>query len=222
MLIGGSSCGRSERHGGGAGFPRTAPPRSLHQAAQLDTDNQLKATGNGEHAQGTEMRRRLKKKGWIIAGLTCLIAIGSAAAAFAYFTAGGTGVTHADSVGASSALTVSFGTPTGTMYPGAGSSAVPYTVTNAGAGQQQLTSVTAAVNADASGNITVSGTSVAGCKAAWFTASVGTPALPVVLTPSGSGATASFTGTLTVSMTDSGTNQNACQNQTPDVTVSAS
>jgi hypothetical protein len=168
------------------------------------------------------MRKWITKKTTLVAALASLIAFGGAAGAFAYFTGGGSGVTHNAVIGTAGNLTVSFGTATGTMYPGAGFDVVPYTVTNAGSGVQQLTTVTAAINSDGSGNITVAGTPLAGCKAAWFTASVGTPTLPATLTPAGSGATASFNGTLTVSMTDSGTNQNVCQSATPDITISAS
>src|ERR1700748_2354740 len=106
------------------------------------------------------MAKWITRKSTLVAALAAVIAIASAAGAYAYFTGGGTGTTHGDAVGESSSLSVTFGTPTGTMYPGAGFSVIPYTVTNGGSGTQQLSSVTAAVNADGSGNITVSGTAV--------------------------------------------------------------
>jgi len=168
------------------------------------------------------MRKLLTKKTSLLAVLACVIGLGSAAGAFGYFTGAGSGVTHTDGVGTSSNMTVSFGTVTGMMYPGAGFDIVPYTVLNAGSGTQELSAVAPTINSNSNGDVTVAGTAVTGCKAVWFTASVGTPALPVTLLPNGGGAGDAFTGTLTVSMIDSGTNQNVCQSVTPDITVSAS
>jgi hypothetical protein len=136
--------------------------------------------------------------------------------AYAYFTSTGTG-TGTASVGSSTAFAVSFGTTTGgPLYPGAGSQALPYTVTNpAGGGSQNLTTTTAKV-ASSGGNVTQAGTPFAGCLAAWFTATNAAPP-SVNLVPG-----ASATGSVAVTMQDSGTNQDPCQGVAPDITVSAS
>jgi hypothetical protein len=102
------------------------------------------------------------------------------------------------------------------MYPGAGTATLPYTVTNAGSGNQKLATTTSSVNADGSGNVTSHGTSVSGCLATWFTA-VNTPPTAADLA-----AGAHTTGTVAVTMTDAAVSQNACQGVTPDITVSAS
>ena len=160
------------------------------------------------------MRIKLNKKRTI----AILIAIGAliiAGGAFAYFTASGSGTGQA-AVGTASPWTVSFQTTTGTMYPGAGSTTMPYTITNAGNGNQKLATTAASVNADTNGNVTSHGTSVTGCLASWFTAANTPPAAADLA------AGAHTTGSVAVTMTDAAANQNACQGVTPDVTVSAS
>ena len=149
-----------------------------------------------------------------------LAALGIAVGAYAYFTSTGSGTDQTAAIGTSSNFTVAFGTATGTMYPGSGSDAIPYTVTNAGTGAQQLSSVTATVAADGSGNVTSSGTAVTGCLASWFTATPGT-VTPTTLSPHGQSGD-SYTGTITVTMSNAGTNQDPCQGKAPDITVNAS
>jgi hypothetical protein len=147
-----------------------------------------------------------------------LIAIGAlavAGGAFAYFTASGSGTGQA-TVGSSTPWTVTFGSTTGAMYPGAGTAVLPYTVTNAGSGNQKLATTTVSVNADASGNVTSHGASVSGCLATWFTPT-NTPPTAVDLA-----AGAHTTGSVSVAMTDASANQNSCQGVSPDITVSAS
>jgi hypothetical protein len=151
----------------------------------------------------------------LIATVTVIGALVVAAGAFAYFTASGSGTGQA-TVGSSSPWGVSFGTTTGTMYPGAGTATVPYTITNAGNGNQKLATTTAVVAADGSGNVTSHGTSVSGCLATWFTA-VNTAPTAVDLAAGGH-----TTGSVAVTMADASVSQNACQGVTPDVTVSAS
>ena len=148
--------------------------------------------------------------------LCALVALGLAVGAYAYFTSTGSGTDQTAAIGTSSNFTVSFGTATGTMYPGAGTDSIPYTITNTNTGSQRLNAVTATVNADGSGNITSSGTPVVGCLAAWFTATPAT-VTPTTLAPNGT-----FNSTIAVTMTDSGTNQNPCQGKAPDIVVNAS
>ena len=91
-------------------------------------------------------------------------------------------------------------------------------MTNPGTGNQNLSATTASV-ASSGGNITQAGVPVAGCLSAWFTAANIAPApLPQNL----AGGATSSGGSVTVTMQDSGTNQDACQGKTPQITVNAS
>lgn len=161
------------------------------------------------------IRRLFSRKRTFLLG--SLVAIAAAVGAIAFFTANGSGTGQAK-VGTSSPWTVTSGTTTGTMYPGSGTSTVPYTVTNAGSGNQQLGSTSASVIDDGSGNITAGGTPVVGCLSTWFTATNTQPTgLPATVAPSGT-----KTGSVAVTMTESGTNQNVCQGAQPDILISAS
>ena len=145
----------------------------------------------------------------------------------AYFTGGSGSVNGSGSVGTSSAFAVTSGASTWSgsltaLYPGASNNTefVPFTVTNNGNGHQSLATVAAVVAKDASGNAeTAAGASITGCLASWFTATVdsGNAALPSNLAPGGT-----YTGKVDLTMQDSGTNQNACQNAAPAVTITAS
>lgn len=149
--------------------------------------------------------------------LLLLLMLGVTGAAIAYFTGqSGNGTTQA-TVGTNGSWGVSFTGTSGTMYPGAGSSTINYSIRNNGSGYQQLQSVTATVLADSSGYVTQNGTSKANCLASWFTATVTPPSgMPVDLAPG-----SSATGSVAVTMSDSG-NQDPCQGVSPDVKVSAS
>ncbi len=103
----------------------------------------------------------------------------------------------------------------GPIYPGAGSETITFTVLNNSSGAQALNTAVASVNSS-SGNITQSGVPVSGCLAADFTAVAAAPT-PAFHTSIAGGNTA--TDVVTVTMQDSGINQNACQGKTPDVTL---
>jgi hypothetical protein len=162
------------------------------------------------------MFHQLKRKRVFIP-LGAVLSLAVAGAAFAYFTSTGSG-TGSASVGSATSWTVTVSPATGgPLYPGAGSQNLAYTVTNAGSGHQSLNATTASV-ASSGGNITHNGSAVAGCSAAWFTAVNNPPALPQNL----AGGATSTPGSVTVTMADSGTDQNACQGSAPDITVNAS
>lgn len=158
------------------------------------------------------MTRRFKKRAAVLGSLTALVAV---VGAIAYFTGTGSGTGQA-TVGTSTPWDVTFTGTSGTMYPGSGTSTVDYTVENVGSGNQRLNATTATVVNDGSGNVTSSGTPVPGCLAAWFSAANNPPAA-VTLAPSGTA-----TGTVDVTMSESGTNQDPCKTVTPDILVSAS
>lgn len=159
------------------------------------------------------IRRLFSRKRTMLLG--SLAAIAAVVGAIAYFTDSGTGTGQAQ-VGTSTPWSVTFGTTTGTMYPGSGTSTVPYTVTNSGSGNQHLNTTTATVVSDGSGNVKQSGTAVPGCLAIWFSAA-NTPPAAATLAPSGS-----TTGSAAVTMTESNTNQDACKNVLPDILITAS
>ncbi len=171
------------------------------------------------------MFRKLSKKHFAAVAFVAVLAVSGIAVA--YFTGGSGSVTASGSVGAPSALGVTTGTPTWSgsltaLYPGATNNTqfLPFTVTNNGHGQQSVTTVTAVLAKDGSGNAeTATGASITGCLASWFTATVdaSNPTLPANLAAGGT-----YIGKVDLTMQDSGTNQNACQNAAPAVTITAS
>lgn len=137
-------------------------------------------------------------------GLACACALTVAGVAFAYFTSSGSG-TGTATVGTSSAVTL-HATVTSSLYPGT-SSPVTFTVDNPSPGSERvgtisLTSITADA-AHSTCSTTISG---------------GTPdfSMPAVAVNkafgTGSGQTVTPTGTLT--MNETGANQDACQGAT--------
>ncbi|MBV9413217.1 MAG: hypothetical protein JO148_16620 [Acidimicrobiia bacterium] len=160
------------------------------------------------------MRFVTKKR--VAAAVAALAIGGGSMAAYAYFTGGTattTGQAHTGSASSWSVAALSFSG--GPMYPGSGTETSNYTITNTGSGNQALTSVTASVNSSG-GNITQNGTALAGCLATWYTAtaSAPTPGLNTAIAK-----TATATGTVSVVLNESNTNQNVCKSATPDVTI---
>lgn len=137
----------------------------------------------------------------MLAAVACVAVLAIAAVAYAYFTSTGSGTVTAK-VGTSSAVTLK-GTVSGNLYPGA-SSQVSFTVDNPSSGAQRV------------GTITLTGITVdAGHSTCSATISGGTPdfSMPAVAVnatfPAGNGQAVTPKGTLT--MNDTGVNQNACQ-----------
>ena len=171
------------------------------------------------------MFQKLYKKRLAAVGFVAALAI--TGAAVAYFTGGSGTVTGSGTVGSSSPLGVTTGTPTWSgsltaLYPGATNNTqfLPFTVTNNGNGHQSVTTIAASLPAQANGDAqTAAGADIPGCLASWFTATLDTanPALPSNLAPGGT-----YTGKIDLTMQDSGTNQNACQNAAPAVKITAS
>jgi|SoimicmetaTmtHMA_FD_contig_123_2707_length_1871_multi_2_in_1_out_0_2 hypothetical protein len=148
------------------------------------------------------MRWITKKRAFIALGCTCALAV--AGVAFAYFTSSGSG-TGTATAGSSSAVTL-HATISNSLYPGS-SSPVSFTVDNPSSGVQRVGTVTlASISTDAGHSE---------CKT---TLTGGNPdftmaAVPVnqVVNP-GNGQSVSATGTLT--MNETGTNQDPCQGAT--------
>lgn len=145
--------------------------------------------------------------------------IGGTIAAYAYFTSQGSG-SGAASVGTATPWTVSgVSTTGGPLKPASGTETIGYTVTNSSSGQQKLNAVTVSVVNDGSGNVLNSASgdaAVAGCLVSWF--SVDNSGAPSAANLAGGG---SVTGSATVTMTDSGTSQDACQGVSPKLNVVA-
>jgi hypothetical protein len=139
------------------------------------------------------MAKYVTKKRVIVLAVVAL-AIGVGTSAFAYFTSAGSG-TGSATVGSASTVALS-GSPVGTLYPGGPDLPVTVTIHNVGSGSQRVGTVSGQV-ADAN-----SGT----CLGSWFV--VAPVAYNAVLAPG-----ASATVSTTVSMPDSGGNQDACQGQ---------
>ena len=168
----------------------------------------------------------------VAVGATAALTLGIAGAAFAYFTASGSG-TGTAYVGSPTPWTVAVHLDAGSngvyLYPGTGVETLDFTILNSGGGPQALTSVTAAPTTDSSG-LVQSGSPLAdigGCYASWF---------PVTfngaLTNGNSGTPYTYGqeiaaghyvfGSVTVTMTDEPYSQDACAGLTPNITVKAS
>jgi hypothetical protein len=157
-------------------------------------------------------RRRIAIVG--VTGAALVLAGGGAA--YAYFTATGSG-TGSATVGTTGTWAITQANSTGTISAGSGSSVITFNVENTGKGDQQYATATATVNSDGSGNITSGGTSVTGCLASWFSTKVTSD--PGAGTNVGGGDTVQVTVKVTMP-SDATDNQDACENATPDVTLS--
>jgi hypothetical protein len=144
-----------------------------------------------------------KRRGVALVAAVALVAVGGGLA-YAYWTGTGSGVGTA-TTGASTTLTVTSDPPLGApLIPGGASQTVDFEVTNPGTVSQYLTSVVATVaNADGSPWI-----AKPGCSAADY--AVGAPTFNLGEIPSLAG----VDGTVTITMNDLGTDQDACQGVT--------
>ena len=159
----------------------------------------------------------ITKRRIAIVGVTGALVLAGGGAAFAYFTATGTG-TGSATVGTTGTWAVTQASSTGTISAGSGSSVITFNVTNTGTGDQQYATSTATVNSSG-GDITSGGTPVSGCLASWFKAKVTNDT--GVGTNVAGGATVQVTVKVTMP-SDATDNQDACENATPDVTLSIS
>jgi hypothetical protein len=160
------------------------------------------------------LRRFMKKRVALALSVVAVLAI--TGSAIAYFSGSGSGNGSA-SVGSSAGFAVTVSSDSsGALLPGYGSETLTYSVKNKSNGYQNLSATSVAVAHDAAGNIVHNGTSVSGCMASWFTATDTPPAYGNLA------GGASVSGSVSVTMQDSGTNQDPCQGATPDITVSAS
>lgn len=142
-----------------------------------------------------------KKRLLTIGAITAILVLGGGAA-FAYWTSTGTGsgsATTGDSVNFVVASSAATGGP---LTPGGPAASVAFTVTNPGTGNQSLTDVTVSVaNADGT-----DWTAVPGCSDLDYT--IGTPVITYGdIAPAGV-----RSGTVTITMNNLASNQDACKN----------
>ncbi|CAN5207849.1 hypothetical protein BH09ACT5_BH09ACT5_09570 [soil metagenome] len=137
-------------------------------------------------------------------GLALLIVGGGGAAAYAYWSSTGTG-TGTATTGTSTVFTVTSEAPTGdALVPGGDSQSVAFTVDNPSTASLALTSVVVTV-AESDGTAWVS---VPGCSADDYV--IGTPVITYGTIAGGD----QLDGTVTVTMTNTTANQDACQGAT--------
>jgi hypothetical protein len=149
------------------------------------------------------MPKRFRTKSVAIAaGVTLTLAGGGIA--FAYWTSTGSG-TGTATTGANTAFTITPAAPVGVISPGGAGQAVGFTVLNPGPGIQYLTAVNVAI-ATGPGAPWVP---PEGCLIADYTATITTAPIAGAIAVNGT-----KTGTATVTLANTGVNQNACQGTT--------
>ncbi len=158
----------------------------------------------------TEIRSHGKRR--TIIALAAIFTLAGTGAAFAYWTASGTGVGEA-TTGTSTAFTVTGADAVGELLPGGDGQTVEFTVTNPGASAQTLNLVTVQL-ADAAG---VAWVPADGCLIGDFTAAVTTAPTYGSIAAAGT-----LTGTVTVTLADTEADQNACKGETVPLYFTAS
>lgn len=163
------------------------------------------------------MKRRGRRAAVLL--VTGVVALSAAVAGYAYWTDSGASSGSA-SVGTTSPWEVTVSPATGSaLYPGGNVQTVQYTVTNTGTVDQKLNNVTVSVaNSDAS--VWTSGS----CAAGDFSVNGATPGTPYVATGLADlyGPGGSQTGSVQVSMVDTGSVQNDCKGVTVPLYFAAS
>ena len=158
-----------------------------------------------------EAKFHMTKKTKALVGAGVLV-IATAGGAYAYWSTTGNAAGSA-STGTSSAFVVTTDAATGSpLTPGGPTQTVAFHVKNTNSGVQRLSAVTVTV-ATGTG---AAWTAVAGCSAADYT--VGTP----TFTAGDIATNATVDGTVTVTMNNLGSNQDACKGVTVPLYVSAS
>ncbi len=158
----------------------------------------------------TEVRARGKRR--TIIALATVLTLAGTGAAYAYWTAGGTGVGEA-TTGTSTDFTIASEDAAGELLPGGVGQTVDFTVTNAGDSAQVLNLVTVAL-ADAEG---VAWAPTGDCEFADYAAEVTVDPLYGSIAPAGT-----LTGTVTVTLENTAVDQNDCQGQTVPLYFTAS
>jgi len=148
-------------------------------------------------------RPAARRKRIAVVLVSAALVLGGGGAAFAYWTASGTG-TGSAATGVSEDFSITSAAATGgPLSPDGPSQTIDFTVTNDGSGTQTLSSVVVTVaNSDGT-----PWTAVAGCSAGDYSVSSAIPYGDIL-------AGADVDGTVTLTMVNSGSNQDACQGET--------
>ena len=156
-------------------------------------------------APSHRMERTAPRKSRALAAvaLAAALVLAGGTAAFAYWSAQGSG-TSAATTGTSTSFTITSVTPAGALMPGGASETVAFTVHNPGTATQQLSGLAVTV-ASAGG---VAWNTTPGCSADDF--ALGTP----VFTAGEIAGSGQLSGTVSISMLDRGVSQDACQGVT--------
>lgn len=148
-----------------------------------------------------ELRRPAKKRTALV--LTAVLVAAGGGVAYAYWTASGSGTGEA-TTGTAVAFTIASDPAVGDLSPGSAGQTVDFTVTNPGTGSQLLEAVTV-TTADADG---VAWVPAGACEAADYTATISTPVPPGEVPAGGS-----VEGVATITLANTGVNQDDCQGQ---------
>jgi hypothetical protein len=159
------------------------------------------------------MRRIKHKKLAVLVSTVAILAL--AGAAFAYFTNSGTGAGSA-SVGTSSIIQLS-SAPVGTLYPGGAAVPVTVNVHNPGAGSQYVGTISGVVNDNTNSTVTTADD----CLGSWFVVANVDFNGTLTADNGAAGGTDEGSRNTTVSMNDSGTNQDACKLDSMSITWSS-
>lgn len=139
----------------------------------------------------------------IIIAIAAVVTLVGGGVAFAYWTSGGTGAGTATS-GASVEFTIAADPAVGTIVPGNEGQTVDFTVTNPGDGPQYLTSVVASL----AGPTGTAWVPPAGCLIGDYTVTMTTAPAAGVIASLGT-----VDGMVTVTLANTGLNQDACQGE---------
>ncbi|HEY0217377.1 MAG TPA: hypothetical protein VGC57_13395 [Cellulomonas sp.] len=148
----------------------------------------------------------------VVLGTAAALTVLGAGAAFAYWTSTGSGNGEA-ATGASTAFLVTTEPAVGEITPGGPGQTIAFTVSNPGTGTQNLSAVTVTL-ADESG---VAWVPAVGCEIADYTVAVTTPPAYGAIAAAGT-----VDGTVTVTLLNTGLDQDACQGLTVPVHLVAS
>lgn len=167
--------------------------------------------------------KRFSRKKIAAIGVTMVMLLGGGGIAFAYFTSGGSGTGSAQvGTGPGNAFSITSTGPLTALTPGAGSQPFDVSVTNTSDQAAFVGFVSMSIATFPGGDAaTAGGADIPGCLASWFTVD---PTLDVDTTV-GAGDTVSASGLgidePTIQMTESGTDQNACESASVGINFSA-
>jgi hypothetical protein len=158
------------------------------------------------------MRKPTKKTTAIMVAAVTVLAAGGAA--FAYWTAGGSGTGTATTTASTSALTAVQTTTVTGMQPGDSAQTISGNFTNPNSSPVYVTSVTASI-----ASVTKAGSPAVGCDASDYT--LGSPVMPVGVEVASGTAKGAWTGA-TIKFNNKATNQDACKGATVNLAYAVS